>query len=110
MAATRQKWNRVSRKSPCPVCSKFKGCLVSANQDAAICIRITSDLLSPSLLPLTEGRFRGTGRTRFSDDSHRLPSVSLSPRGADSDLSHSLAFDSLSPREVDDMLWSACNP
>ena len=43
MAATQQNWNRVNRKSPCPICSKFKGCLVSANQDAAICIRITSD-------------------------------------------------------------------
>ena len=35
-------WHRVSGRSPCPVCKKFKGCLVRNDEAAAVCLRIGS--------------------------------------------------------------------
>ena len=32
-------WTRVNGKTPCPVCGKLKGCLISADQNHAVCLR-----------------------------------------------------------------------
>ena len=39
----RQKWLRVNRRTPCPVCSKTDWCLLSTDGSAAICARVQSD-------------------------------------------------------------------
>jgi len=36
-------WTRVSPRRPCPICKKFKGCLVDPNKTSVFCIRVVSD-------------------------------------------------------------------
>ena len=36
-------WLRVNGKKPCPVCRKFKGCLVTDDDTVAVCLRVGSD-------------------------------------------------------------------
>jgi len=41
-------WIRVSRKRPCPVCHRFKGCGVSPDGNWCICVRVSQGSVKPT--------------------------------------------------------------